>query len=318
MTETSFLNRDIISTKDFCREELELLFSTAEFVEKNPEKYRNIITNKRVALLFLEPSTRTYGSFEASAANLGCKILSNRDSSLTSIAKGESLHDTIKMIESYDTDCIIIRDRHMGAARFASEVAKVPIINAGSGSQEHPTQAMLDLYTILKERGKIDDTRIGFLGDLRYGRTCPSLSYALAKYDNIKITFIAPPILQVRREVEIYLQQNEVLYTKLTDPKKVIDQLDVLYVTRIQKERFPDQTEYERVKGSYIVDLNLLDLANEDLGVMHPLPRLDELPTEVDKTRRAWYFTQAGHGIPVRTALLYLILGGDIGKPALS
>ena len=317
MVGTGLLNRDVISIKDFSREELKQVFSTAADVEKHPRSYRNLFTDKRVALLFLEPSTRTYGSFEASAVNLGCKILSNRSASLTSIAKGETLHDTIKMIEGYDTDCIIIRDKHMGAARFASEVAEIPVINAGSGSQEHPTQAMLDLYTILKKRGRIDDIKIGFIGDLRYGRTCPSLSYALVKYDDVEITFIAPPILQARREVEIYLQRNKVGYTKLADPREVIGQLDVLYVTRIQKERFPDPTEYERVKGSYIVNLDLLDLANEDLGVMHPLPRLGELPSEVDKTGHAWYFTQARNGIPIRAALLYLILGGDIGKHAL-
>lgn len=310
MAGEGFLNRDVLSTKDFSREELDLIFDTASDVEENPGKYRNTLTDKRVALLFLEPSTRTYGSFEASAVNLGCKILSNRNPAVTSISKGETLHDTIKMIESYDTDCIVLRDRRMGSSRFAAEVSELPVINGGSGSREHPTQAMLDLYTILKERGGIDGVRTGFVGDLKYGRTCSSLSYALGGYDDVEISFVAPPILQVRREVEIFLKQRGVPYTKSSELRDAIPGLDVLYVTRIQKERFPDPTDYERVKGSYVVDNSALALGKEELGVMHPLPRVDELSPEVDRTGHAWYFSQAANGIPVRTAILSLVLGG--------
>lgn len=310
MSGGGFLNRDVLSTKDFSREEFDLIFDTARDVEDNQGRYMNTLTDKRVALLFLEPSTRTYGSFEASAVNLGCKILSNRNPAVTSLVKGETLHDTIKMIESYDTDCIVLRDRRMGSSRFAAEVSKLPVINGGSGSREHPTQAMLDLYTILKERGEIDGVSMGFVGDLRYGRTCPSLSYALAGYDDVEISFIAPPILQVRREVEIYLEQKGVPYEKSTELKGALPGLDVLYVTRIQKERFPDPTEYERVKGSYVVDNSVLALGKEELGVMHPLPRVDELSPEVDHTGHAWYFSQAANGIPIRTAILSLVFGG--------
>lgn len=305
-----FLNRDVLSTKDFSREELDSIFSTTMDVEANPDKYRNTLTDKRVALLFLEPSTRTYGSFEASAVNLGCKILSNRNPAETSLAKGETLHDTIKIIEGYDTDCIVLRDRRMGSSRFAAEVTDLPVINGGSGSREHPTQAMLDLYTILKERGEIDGVSIGFVGDLRYGRTISSLSYALAGFDDVKISFIAPPILQVRGEVEIFLKQRGIPFTKSTELRGVMSELNVLYVTRIQRERFPDPTDYERVKGSYVVDNSVLALGKEDLGVMHPLPRFDELSPGVDSTGHAWYFSQAANGIPVRTALLSLVLGG--------
>jgi len=305
-----FLNRDILSTKDFSREELDSIFSTTRDVEVNPDKYRGTLSDKRVALLFLEPSTRTYGSFEASAVNLGCKILSNRNPSVTSITKGETLHDTIKMIESYDTDCIVLRDRRMGSSRFAAEVTDLPVINGGSGSREHPTQAMLDLYTILKERGEIDGVSIGFVGDLKYGRTCSSLSYALAGFEDVEISFIAPQTLQVRSEVEIFLKQRGVSYTKSTELKGATSELNVLYVTRIQKERFPDPTDYERIKGSYVVDNSILALGKEDLGVMHPLPRFDELSSEVDSTDHAWYFSQAANGIPIRTALLSLVLGG--------
>ena len=310
MDETGFLNRDVISIKDFSREELDLIFKTAMDVEENPGRYYGSHPDKRVALLFLEPSTRTFGSFNTSAENLGCKILSNRSPEVTSMAKGETLHDTIKMIECYDTDCIVIRDRHMGSARFASEVTELPVVNGGSGSQEHPTQAMLDLYTILKRRGRIDGIRIGLTGDLRYGRTCSSLSYGLVNYDDVELFFVAPGILQVRREVEIYLQQRGVPYFKSESLGEVIGDLDVLYVTRVQKERFPDPTDYERVKGSYVVDLQVLGKAREELGVMHPLPRIDELHADVDKTSHAWYFEQAANGVPVRTALLHHVLGG--------
>lgn len=310
MDETGFLNRDVISIKDFSREELDLLFKTAMDVEENPGRYHGSHPDKRVALLFLEPSTRTFGSFNTSAENLGCKILSNRSPGVTAVAKGETLHDTIKMIECYDTDCIVIRDRHMGSARFASEVTELPVVNGGSGSQEHPTQAMLDLYTILKRRGGIDGIRIGLTGDLRYGRTCSSLSYGLVNYDDVELFFVAPGILQVRREVEIYLQRRGVPYIKSESLGEVIGDLDVLYVTRVQKERFPDPTDYERVKGSYVVDLQVLGKAREELGVMHPLPRVDELHADVDKTSHAWYFEQAANGVPVRTALLHLVLGG--------
>jgi aspartate carbamoyltransferase catalytic subunit len=310
LDETGFLNRDVISIKDFSREELDFIFKTAMDVEENPGRYHGSHPDKRVALLFLEPSTRTFGSFNTSAENLGCKILSNRSPGVTSVAKGETLHDTIKMIEGYDTDCIVIRDRHMGSARFASEVTEVPVVNGGSGSQEHPTQAMLDLYTILKRRGGINGIRIGLTGDLRYGRTCSSLSYGLANYDDVELFFVAPGILQVRREVEIFLQQRGVPYIKSESLGEVIGDLDVLYVTRVQKERFPDPTDYERVRGSYVVDLQVLGKAREELGVMHPLPRVDELLAEVDKTSHAWYFEQAANGVPVRTALLHLVLGG--------
>jgi aspartate carbamoyltransferase catalytic subunit len=310
LNETGFLNRDVISIKDFSREELDFIFKTAMDVEENPVRYHGSHPDKRVALLFLEPSTRTFGSFNTAAENLGCKILSNRSPGVTSVVKGETLHDTIKMIEGYDTDCIVIRDRHMGSARFASEVTEMPVVNGGSGSQEHPTQAMLDLYTILKRRGGIDGIRIGLTGDLRYGRTCSSLSYGLANYDDVELFFVAPGILQVRREVEIYIQQRGVPYIKSESLSEVIGDLDVLYVTRVQKERFPDPTDYERVRGYYVVDLQVLGKAREELGVMHPLPRVDELLAEVDKTSHAWYFEQAANGVPVRTALLHLVLGG--------
>jgi len=302
-----FKNRSIISAKDFSREELEFLFGVADDIKEDPSKYRNELKGKKVALVFLEPSTRTFSSFFTAAMNAGCDVISFQDSSVTSIAKGETLFDTLKMIEGYGIDCIVLRHYYMGSAKFADEIVDVPIINAGSGSQEHPTQAMLDLYTILKKKNKIDGLKIGFLGDLRFGRTCPSLSYILSNY-NIEIFYVAPQNLQIRKEVEIYLDNKGIKYKKTSDIREVIKELDVLYVTRIQKERFPDLTEYEKVKSFYSVDLNLLSLAKKDLGVMHPLPRVDELSSEVDKTPYAWYFEQAKNGLYIREALLNLIL----------
>ena len=296
--------------RDFSREELEIIFDTARDVESNPENYKNIFKDRRVALLFFEPSTRTYNSFKAAAEDLGCKINSIQDPSKSSIAKGETINDTVKTIEGYETDCIIIRDKHMGIAKYVAEIVDIPVINAGDGSREHPTQAMTDLYTILKERGKVDDLRIGILGDLKYGRTCSSLSYGLSKYKNVEIVFIAPKILRVRPEVKLYLKEKDVKYKEVEHPKDVIEDLDVLYVTRIQRERFPDPTEYEKVRGVYRISLELIE-SNERLGVMHPLPRVDELSTDIDFTSHAWYFKQERNGLPLRKALLYLIFGGN-------
>jgi aspartate carbamoyltransferase catalytic subunit len=196
----------------------------------------------------------------------------------------------------------------MGAAKFAAEVAGVPVINAGDGSREHPTQAMLDLYTIQKVCGTIDGLRIGVLGDLKYGRTASSLSYALAHYD-VELVFIAPEALQIRREVELFLAERGTRVQREVDLEKTISSLDVLYVTRIQKERIPDPTEYERLRGLYQLNLDLLENARPGLKILHPLPRVDEIPPEVDGTGRAQYFPQAANGLPVRTALFHLLLG---------
>ncbi|MEM3808212.1 MAG: aspartate carbamoyltransferase, partial [Nitrososphaerota archaeon] len=201
-----------------------------------------------------------------------------------------------------------------GAARFAAEVAEVPIINAGSGSQEHPTQSMLDLYTILRRRGSIDGVSIGMIGDLRFSRTIPSLSYLASLFNDVKLYFMAPTVLQVRPEVELYLKEKNVKYMKVEDTyeiRKHLREVDVLYVTRLQKERFPDPSEYEKLRGSYVVNRELLSYAKIDVGVMHPLPRVDELSPEIDSLPNAWYFEQAKYGLPLRMALLYMILGGE-------
>jgi len=304
--------RDIISCRDLSRGDAELIFSLTEEVVSGAARLENTLAERKIALIFVEPSTRTFQSFYVAARSLGAEVLSIHDPEVSSIAKGETLYDTMKMIEGYGADCIVLRHPARGAARFAAEVASVPVINAGSGSQEHPTQALLDVFTIKSKLGSVDGIRVGMLGDLRFSRTIPSLCYLLSNYSNVKTYFMAPPLLQVRREIELYLSERGVEYRKVVEVdeiREVMPELDVLYVTRIQKERFPDPTEYEKVKGSYVVDARLLSYGRRELGVMHPLPRVDELSPEVDKLPNAWYFEQARNGLPLRKALLYLILG---------
>lgn len=305
--------RDVVSSKDFTRTEIEQLFALATEMEKHGENYRESLRKRKVALVFVEPSTRTFQSFLAAVRALGGEVMPMSDPSMSAMAKGESLHDTIKMLEGYGADCIILRHPNRGAARFAAEVAEVPIINAGSGSQEHPTQSMLDLYTILRRRGSIDGVSIGMIGDLRFSRTIPSLSYLASLFNDVKLYFMAPTVLQVRPEVEFYLKEKNVKYMKIEETSEIrkhLGEVDVLYVTRLQKERFPDPSEYEKLRGSYVVNRELLSYAKIDVGVMHPLPRVDELSPEIDSLPNAWYFEQAKFGLPLRMALLYMILGG--------
>jgi len=304
----SFKGRDVISARDFSREELELLFRVTDEVKTRPEKFENCLRRKKIALLFFEKSTRTRDSFKAAICDMGGNYIGFSDASISSVGKGESLRDTIRMYDTY-SDLIILRHPCAGAAKFASEVARKPVINAGDGNREHPTQAMLDLYTIRKEIGRLDSIKIGIMGDLKYGRTGSSLSYALTKFKNVEIFFITPPTLEMREEVKLYLEKNNVKYVETHDPTEVISELDVLYVTRIQRERFTDISEYEKVRGTYVVDKKLLEMGKKGLKVMHPLPRVDEIPFDVDETPQAIYIGQAENGPYVRAALLSLILG---------
>lgn len=238
---------------------------------------------------------------------LGGAVIGFAEASTSSVKKGESLADTIKTVEQY-SDVIVIRHPKEGAARLAAEVAEIPVINAGDGSNQHPTQTLLDLYTIRKEFGKIDGLKIGLLGDLKYGRTVHSLAEALAYYD-VELYLISPELLRMPRHIVEELREKGVTVYETSDLMSVIGELDVLYVTRIQKERFPDEQEYLKVRGSYQVNLQVLSKAKETLKVMHPLPRVDEIHPEVDKTKHAIYFKQVFNGIPVRMALLGLVLG---------
>jgi aspartate carbamoyltransferase catalytic subunit len=301
-----FEGRDIISIKDFTREEIDYILEIAEAMEPIAKKGSDMLKGRILATLFFEPSTRTRLSFEAAMHKLGGSAIGFAEPEITSVRKGENLADTIRVVENY-ADVIALRHPREGAARLAAEFAKVPIINGGSGGEEHPTQALLDLYTVKKEKGKIDGLSIAMVGDLRFGRTVHSLAYALSLY-HVNLYFVSPPLLRMRREVlEAIKGKVNVVETSSLD--EVVPDVDVLYVTRIQKERFPDPAEYMKVKGSYRISLETLGNAKQDLIILHPLPRVGEISPEIDNTSHARYFQQVWNGIIVRMALLALILG---------
>jgi len=301
-----FQGRDIISIEDFSREEINYILNISKAMEPLALKGSDMLKGKIIATLFFEPSTRTRLSFEAAMLKLGGSIIGFAEAEIASVKKGENLADTVRTVENY-ADVIALRHPLDGAAKLAAEFSKVPIINAGSGAEEHPTQALLDLYTIQKEKGKIDGLKIALVGDLRYGRTVHSLAYALSLY-NIELHLISPESLRMRREV-LRTIQNKIPVTEEANLEKVIPQIDVLYVTRIQKERFPDPAEYAKVKGVYKIDFKTLSNAKKDLIILHPLPRVDEIASEVDNTSQARYFQQVWNGLVVRMALLALVLG---------
>jgi len=306
----NFTHRDIISIKDFSKDEIEYILEYAKRMipYANAEKHTTLLQQQILATLFFEPSTRTRLSFECAMHRLGGNVIGFADPSGTSLKKGESLADTIRMADSY-SDAIVIRHPQEGAARLAAEFSDVPVLNAGDGAGQHPTQCLLDLFTILTEKKKIKGNNVVLLGDLKYGRTVHSLAYALALF-KADLTFVSPETLKMPKEVINECKEFGVEPVSTTNLEKAIKDADVLYATRIQKERFPDAEEYNRVVGSYKVDNTLLQQAKEDLIVMHPLPRVVEINPEVDATAHALYFKQAFNGVPVRMALLSLILGG--------
>ncbi|WP_069806944.1 aspartate carbamoyltransferase [Vulcanisaeta thermophila] len=304
-----WLNRDVITVLDFTREDLETLFSEALEMEKYAKSRLNILSGKVLAVAFFEPSTRTRLSFETAMIRLGGSVIGFSGAEATSMAKGENLADTIRMLDSY-ANAIVIRHSLEGAAKFAAEVAESPVINAGDGSRNHPTQAMLDLYTIWREFKTIDGLSIGVLGDLRYARVVTSLIQALSYY-RVRVHLISPEPLKPRQELLDFMVSRGMSFDWTDDPYRVIDDLDVLYVVRIQKERFPDPVEYERVRGAYKVDMKLLERAKPSMIILHPLPRVDEVDPAVDSSPHARYFRQAALGVPLRMALLKLILGGE-------
>jgi len=307
-----FKGRNIISIKDFSKEEINqiLKFSKKMVPYANGDKYINILKGKVLSSLFFEPSTRTRLSFESAMNRLGGRVIGFSDPSGTSLKKGESLADTIRMADSY-SDIIVIRHPQEGAARLAAEFADVPVLNAGDGASRHPTQCLLDLFTILMERKKIEKNKIVLLGDLKYGRTVHSLAYALSLY-GVELTFVSPEGLKMPKEVVNECKELGVEPKSTSNLERAISDADILYVTRIQKERFPDAEEYNRVVGVYKINNDLLKHGREDLGVMHPLPRVTEIDSDVDKTSHALYFKQAFNGVPVRMALLSLVSGGKI------
>ena len=302
-----FQGRDIISIEDLSRQEINYIINRSHDMEPIASKGSDMLKRKILASLFFEPSTRTRLSFEAAMLKLGGSTIGFADAEIASVRKGENLADTVRTVENY-ADIIALRHPLEGAAKLAAEFSNVPILNAGSGAEEHPTQALMDLYTIQKERGRIDGLKIALVGDLRYGRTVHSLAYALSLYD-IELYLISPESLRMRHGV-IRAIQNKISIVEDVNLKKIIPQIDVLYVTRIQKERFPDLAEYAKVKGAYKIDLKTLKTAKKDLIILHPLPRVDEIAAEVDSTPQARYFQQVWNGIVVRMALLALVLGG--------
>jgi aspartate carbamoyltransferase catalytic subunit len=305
-----FYDRDIVSIKDFAKDDLEFVFDATDSISRLKHNERGELGKGRtLGYIFYEPSTRTRMSFEAAMASLGGSSIGIADLKSSSVEKGESLADTIRVIDLY-SDVILLRHPLDGSSRFAAELSKNPIINAGSGSEEHPTQALLDLYTILKEKGKIDGLSVAIVGDLKYGRTVYSLLYGLANY-KVDVHLVSPSTLQIRKE-SIYEMQGKLRIKEHSKLDEVLSEADVIYVTRIQRERFPDVQEYEKVKGTYTIDENTLAKAKSDIAVMHPLPRVDEISQSIDHTKNAIYFKQASYGKELRAALLALMLNENM------
>ncbi len=297
--------RSLVSIEDYTKEEiLEVLQSASEF-EKNPN--RRLLEGKVVASLFFEPSTRTRLSFETAINRLGGRIVGFSDSSSSSVTKGETLKDTIKMVDNY-CDLIVMRHPIEGAARYASEVAKCPVLNAGDGANQHPSQTMLDLYSIYKTQGTLENLNIFMVGDLKYGRTVHSLLQAMSHF-HPTFHFIAPKELQMPDGYKLHLKELNIPYYEHTELNEVINEADILYMTRVQRERFADPLEYEKVKNVYILRNAMLSGTRENMRILHPLPRVNEIDVDVDENPKAYYFEQARNGVFARQAIICKALG---------
>lgn len=300
------MNHSLITLANLSKEKILYLLEMAKQFEQHPN--RRLLEGKVVATLFFEPSTRTRLSFETAANRLGARVIGFADPKVTSGTKGESLKDTIKMVANY-ADVIVMRHYLEGAARYASEVTDVPIINAGDGSNQHPSQTMLDLYSILKTQGRLEGLNIFLVGDLKYGRTVHSLLTAMRHF-NPTFHFIAPKELEMPEEYKLYCKENGIRYTESRDfNEDVIANADILYMTRVQKERFTDLMEYERVKNTYILTARMLGKAKDNMRILHPLPRINEICADVDDDPHAYYFQQAKNGLYAREALISDVLG---------
>jgi aspartate carbamoyltransferase catalytic subunit len=307
----------VVAAQDFNRGMLEELFEQARHMETVVARGGSkLLDGFIMASLFYEESTRTRFSFETAMLRLGGSVISTENArQFSSVSKGETLEDTIRIMNGY-ADVLVLRHYESGAARRAADISRVPIINAGDGTGQHPTQAFLDLYTIEKELGHIDDIAIAVVGDLANGRTVRSLCYLLAKYRNVRIYMVAPEVVRMQEDIKEYLTRHDVWFREEPDLAAIAPHIDVLYQTRIQKERFGDRTEdYLAAKGVYVVNRDLLAQMKPDSIVMHPLPRVDEIATEVDADPRAAYFRQAQNGLYIRMALLAACLGRDAKRP---
>lgn len=298
-------NKSLVSINDYTKEQYQKILDLAEkFEVKTTQK---ILEDYVVATLFFEPSTRTRLSFESAASRLGAKVIGFSDSASTSVKKGESLKDTILTVSKY-SDIIVMRHPREGSAKYASEVSPVPIINAGDGANQHPTQTLLDLYSIRKTQGSLNNMEIAFVGDLKFGRTVHSLVIALCSF-NATFHLVSPVELKLPSYVKKHIKERDLNYYQYTDLGEVIPKVDILYMTRIQRERFSDPMEYEKVKNSYILKNDMLKDSKDNLKILHPLPRVNEITEDIDSNPKAYYFQQAHNGVFVRQALLTTILG---------
>jgi aspartate carbamoyltransferase catalytic subunit len=295
------MKKDLISITDYSKQEyLKIMKLAAEF-EENPNQ--DLLKGKVVASLFFEPSTRTRLSFETAISRLGGRIIGFADPGSSSATKGETLHDTIKMVSNY-ADLIVMRHPLEGAARYAAEISPVPVINAGDGANQHPTQTLLDMYSILKTQGTLDDMNIFMVGDLKFGRTVHSLLMAMSEFGNPIFNFIAPEELQMPKVYKLFLKEKGIRFFEHTEFNNIISEADIIYMTRVQKERFSDPIEYEKVKDIYILRNTMLKNTKPNVKILHPLPRVNEIHTDVDSNEKAYYFTQALNGVYTREAII--------------
>lgn len=300
--------RHIVESQQFSRELLEEIFERAFAIRREPHLYAGRLQGRVLAALFYEPSTRTRLSFEAAMLRLGGRTMGTDNArEFSSAAKGETLEDSIRIVSGY-SDVIVLRHYEQGAARRAAAVSDVPVINAGDGAGQHPTQSLLDLFTIQDEIGRLDGITVAMVGDLANGRTVRSLAYLLSKFRDVKLVFVAPPAVAMAADIKQHLDENGVAWREETDLDAVLPSADVVYQTRIQKERFATEAEYRAVKGVYVIDGQTMRRLRPHAIVMHPLPRVDEIATEVDADPRAAYFRQARNGLHIRMALLDMVL----------
>ena len=297
--------RSLVSIDDLTTDEITRILRLAADFEKNP--IQDILRGKVVATLFFEPSTRTRLSFESAVNKLGGKVIGFTDSSSSSVTKGETLNDTIRTVNNY-VDMIVMRHPIEGSARYASEISTVPVINAGDGANQHPTQTLLDLYSIQKTQGTLDNLNICMVGDLKYGRTVHSLLMAMSRWKT-SFNFVAPEELKMPDEYKLYLRNLGLDYYETADLNEVINMADIIYMTRVQRERFSDPMEYEKVKNAYVLYDHMLSETKPEMKILHPLPRVNEINTDVDANEKAYYFEQALNGVFTRQAIICTLLG---------
>ncbi|MBQ2413633.1 MAG: aspartate carbamoyltransferase [Rikenellaceae bacterium] len=297
--------KSLISITDLTKDEIIRITELAAYFEEHP--YEPLLNGRVIASLFFEPSTRTRLSFESAINRLGARVIGFSDTTNTSVSKGETFHDTIQVISNY-CDMIVMRHSLEGAPRYASEFSKVPIVNAGDGANQHPSQTLLDLYSIKKTQGTLDGINIMMIGDLKYGRTVHSLLQALSHF-NTKFTFVAPPELRMPEEYKQFLRDKGLEYTETTEIGDAINEADIVYMTRVQRERFTDPMEYERVKNVYVLKNSMLEATKDNMRILHPLPRVGEIAYDVDQNPKAYYFNQTENGVYTRMAIISYLLG---------